>query len=121
MATDIYVDPTSNDLFFNSNYELRLTATLEELTRQRLSIRLKLFQGEWKFDETLGTPYFQTIYGKSTKIAADLAIKTVILDTEGVIRLTDYTSVVDKSTRKLTVNFSCIVESGEIVTVEEVL
>lgn len=120
MATDIYIHETSHDLVIDEDTkELRLTANLEELTRQRLAINLKLFQGEWYADINLGTPYFQEIYGKNTKVAADLAIKDVILSTDGIVTLNTYSSSIDKTTRKLTVSFTCTTESGEIISFEE--
>ena len=61
---------------------------------QKVKTRLGLWQGEWFLDNTIGTPYLQQILGYNTASLRDIAIRTIILETNGVSALTNYSSVV---------------------------
>ena len=75
---------------------------------QTVVTRLLLAEGEWFLDQTIGTPWSQEILGYSTAALRDIAIKTVILQTNNVTALTDYNSSVDTTTRKFTVSGSIL-------------
>ncbi|GAF95990.1 unnamed protein product, partial [marine sediment metagenome] len=75
MAIDFYIDPLTNDL---SSIKMTLTSTTEALIRQRLSIRLKTFKGEWFANQDFGLGYFQSIFGKNTITAANIEIRSTI-------------------------------------------
>ncbi len=70
---------------------------------QSVRTRLGLIAGEWFLDTTAGTPYNSQILGAGMVSKYDPAIKAVILNTKGVLRITDYSSYVDPKTRKATV------------------
>lgn len=69
---------------------------------QAISTRLKLWQGEWFLDNTAGTPWLQSILGRS--VNPDAFIKQAILGTTGVTALVTYQSVLAGPTRVLTVS-----------------
>lgn len=71
---------------------------------QNVTTRLLLLEGEWFLDNTIGTPWSQEILGYSTAALRDIAIKTVILQTDNVTALTSYNSAVNSSTREFTVS-----------------
>lgn len=71
---------------------------------QAVKTRLLLITGEWFLDTTEGTPYLQEVLGVGTKPIYDAAIRERILDTEGVNSLVDYSSDLNPTTRKLSVN-----------------
>jgi len=75
-----------------------------EAVAQAVKTRLALIQGEWFLDVTAGTPYNSQILGAGTLSKYDQAIQEVILQTNGVIRLTEYSSGVNPVTRAATVN-----------------
>jgi hypothetical protein len=77
---------------------------------QEVETRLALMQGEWYLDLTAGCPWHTEILGYNTTATRDLAIKSVILGTQGVKALLSYVSNVDAVTRAFTV-------SAEILTV----
>ena len=82
------------------------TATSENLA-QRLKIRLQTFKGEWFLDGTIGIDYFNQIAGKNrSKAAVDAIIQAEILKEQEVLQITAYSSVVDKTTRKITIQFT---------------
>ena len=81
------------------------TSTSENLA-QRLKIRLQTFKGEWFLDGTIGIDYFNQIAGKNrSKAAVDAIIQAEILKEQEVLQITAYSSVVDKTTRKITIQF----------------
>jgi hypothetical protein len=61
---------------------------------QKVKTRLLLWTGEWFLDKTVGTPWLQKILGYNTAANRDVAIRTVILQTEGVTALSNYSSSV---------------------------
>ncbi len=68
---------------------------------QAISTRLKLWKGEWFLDTTVGTPWTQSILGRS--VNPDAYIKQAILSTPGVNGLVSYNSSYDGKARALTV------------------
>jgi hypothetical protein len=69
---------------------------------QAISTRLKLWQGEWFLDSTAGTPWHQSILGRS--VNPDAFIKQAILGTTGVTAIVSYASSLNRSSRTLTVS-----------------
>lgn len=70
---------------------------------QAISTRLRLSQGEWFLDTTVGVPYNTQILGAGTMTKYDAAIKDAILNTSGVTGITSYASKVDPITRRATI------------------
>lgn len=69
---------------------------------QAISTRLKLWQGEWFLSSTAGTPWRQSILGRS--VNPDAFIKQTILGTQGVTSLVSYNSSLQAASRVLTVS-----------------
>lgn len=85
-------------------------------TVQHVRTRLLFYLEEWFLDITAGTPYFQEIFTKPANLAnIESIIKTRILATEGVQRLTEFAMVYEgPNTRKLNISFSAETTYGEI-------
>lgn len=71
---------------------------------QNIKTRLSLFEGEWFLDQSIITPMTQEILGYGTASLRDIAIKTVILQTNDVTSIETYSSQVNNSTREFTVS-----------------
>jgi hypothetical protein len=69
---------------------------------QAISTRLKLWMEEWFLDNTAGTPWRQSILGKSTNPNA--YIKQQILSTQGVTAIITFSTSFVAATRTLTVS-----------------
>ena len=69
---------------------------------QAIRTRLKLWQNEWFLDSTAGTPWRQSILGRSQN--PDAFITQEILGTDGVTALVSYSSSLNRPTRVLTVS-----------------
>ena len=59
---------------------------------QAIITRLKLMQGEWFLDRTVGMPYATQVFVEGGRFSADRAAQGVILGTEGVTDLVAYAS-----------------------------
>jgi hypothetical protein len=71
---------------------------------QAVKTRLALWVGEWFLDITEGMPWNAQVIGKRLRGKNyDAAIRQRILETEGVLELSDYTSTIDPNTRALSV------------------
>lgn len=77
---------------------------------QEIGTRLLLWEGEWFLDKFNGTPWSQEILGYGTTAIRDQAIKARILETPGVTSLNSFSSAVDPSTRKYTVQGSVLTQ-----------
>jgi len=124
MAVDIYLDPLTGDIDLTNNSTMRLTANIEESSRQQTQIILGCFRGEWVFNINFGIPYIENdnntikaLGGHSTEFL-DALIREAILTRENIVEITDYTSSLDKLSGKMTVNVNFVTLSGEVVTVE---
>lgn len=85
-----------------------------EAVAQAIQTRLKLIQGEWFLDQTAGTPYYTDILGAGTESTRDLAVQTVILETQGVTEIADYASYLDPSSREFTVAAVVNTQYGQV-------
>ena len=107
------LNQTTGDLEITNN-SLALT-TAREAIRQHLQCRFRLFLGEWFLDIDQGVPWFQDVLQKQSSFAVVKEIlKTVILDTPGVIEITTFEFEYNGTTREATLTFSCLTEEGEI-------
>lgn len=74
-----------------------------EAVAQAVKTRLAISTGEWFLDLSYGTPYQSKILGAGKVSTYDSAIQQVILDTQGVTAITQYSSKVDPITRAASV------------------
>jgi hypothetical protein len=107
---DIKLNTDTGDVLLSTTATITtptFTTTTSENLAQRLKIRLQTFKGEWFLDGTIGIDYFNQIAGKNrSKAAVDAIIQAEILKEQEVLQITAYSSVVDKTTRKITIQFT---------------
>jgi len=107
---DIKLNSETGDVLLSTTNTITtpvFTTTTSENLAQRLKIRLQTFKGEWFLDGTIGIDYFNQIAGKNrSKAAVDAIIQAEILKENEVLQITAYSSVVDKTTRKITIQFT---------------
>ena len=101
--TDIYLNQNHDLELLNG--DLRITASDYEDIKQRLSIALQFFLGEWFLDTTKGVPYTQTIYEAGFNDLPTLysIFRTEIQNTEGVDTIESLELDLDGDERILTV------------------
>lgn len=66
-----------------------------EAVAQLVLTNMRLVQGQWFLDKTAGVPYDTAIFGKSTKLERDQAVRQAITDTEGVLAILAFSSAVE--------------------------
>ncbi len=102
----------SDDASFGSGATVFLVDSPATVAQAVLT-RLRLIQGEWFLDVTAGVPYLTDVLGFNTSGTRDLAIKNVILGTQGVVSLDAYASQFDALTRRFTVTATLTTIYGE--------
>jgi hypothetical protein len=83
-----------------ANFYINNSASVAQLIQTRLG----LWAGEWYLDLTQGTPWATQVLGHGTSSVYDSAIRAVILGTTGVTGIASYSSSLNPTTRRLTIN-----------------
>ena len=82
---------------------------------QRLRQRLRFFVDEWFLDQIAGLPFYTDILIKNPNIdSIDSIIKAEIKETESIIEIIEYDSVLDSALRGFTVTFKARSEFGVV-------
>jgi hypothetical protein len=102
-----------NDLQINSG-DFSICTTDTEAIAQAIAIRLKIIQGEWFMDASLGIPYFTEIFGQKRN---ERFIRQVVLpeiqSVLGVREITSFTTH-EHSDRTLTISFEAVLTDGTV-------
>jgi len=115
---DIQLDD-NRDLLIENNDVIFIEG--EDEIEQRVLQNLRMFQGEWFLNLDSGVPYYQDILVKNPNLYNVSAIlKTAILDTPGVLEISNFTADFDQTNRELKVDVEFKVSEGTI-TISEVL
>jgi hypothetical protein len=80
---------------------------------QAVYTRLKLMQGEWFLDKTVGMPYATQVFIEGGRFTADRAAQATILGTQGVTELAAYVSDIDPA-RNWTVGTIVNTQYGQV-------
>ena len=96
---------------------LQSYATEKNALKQNISTRLKSWRNDCFFAMDDGVDW-QNYLDIGQKNFLDLDIKRVILQTEGVLRISSYTSTLDTAERRVTITATVATIFG-LVTVEE--
>jgi len=108
---DLKIDPTTRDLVIE-NGDLVLVDGVDAV-RQDVDIRLNTFLGTWFLDQRIGIPYFERILGQKPRYQAIAGIfREAILETPGMVSLTDLRLDFDGTTRTLSVAFRGVASEG---------
>lgn len=95
-----------------TNNELTLT-TGREAIRQHIQTSYRLFFGEWFLDIGIGVPYFETVFQKQANfVAVQQVLKSVVINTPGVIGLLSFLFDYFPTTREADVEFVANTEEG---------
>lgn len=116
MMSNLYLDPETNDIVLDDNFNLRITTTDAEELSQLITTRLQTYSGEAFSNRAIGIPYFEQVLIKNPNlplirsiIAAEVASIPGVRD---VLRV-DLT--LDKLNRKLNGTIEVRSTAGEVV------
>lgn len=85
--------------------DFQFTETIQESLINRLKIRFGVWQGEWAFNESFGTPYRQRLLGSSlTREQKDAEITRVCYEDPDVLRVIKINSTEDPYARTYNVH-----------------
>lgn len=108
---DLALDPVTGDLLVQSGRARLTTSVNAEDVIQRITIRLRLWQGEYCLDTNAGVPYIQVLGVKGAEDRIARMIRKVVETTPGVASLDSFTMTAG-SDRVGTVTFSGHTSSG---------
>lgn len=117
MATDLLLG-TNNDLVFRQG-SLVLIDRIEDLVRQRLLFKLRTFTDTLFTNINFGINQ-NLLFNKGTQGLLDQDIRSNIEATEGVIKITSFSSNVNKD-RLYTCSFEVQIETGEILGINNLV
>lgn len=113
---DLALDTSTHDLLIEDG-DLQPISGLEAIA-QELDIRLQTWLREWFLDLTAGIDFEGRVFGKGKPtVLRDAEFKREILAAEHVLKILEYTAVLDRGTRALTVFFRALVEEEEEVLI----
>lgn len=105
------------DIVVTPEGDLTLATTKLELARQSVLINLTTILTEWFLDQTEGIDWIGILSRRNNKTEVDLAIKGAIKKSTYVTRITYYETEFNKTTNKYSVSFKALIETGEVLTV----
>jgi hypothetical protein len=87
----------------------------QESTANGLYHRLRMFLGEFFLDVSDGTPWFQSILGKTPQDVAEINVKQRILTSPDVVGITSFTFGSDANARRVDIQASVIDKNSAVV------
>ena len=82
---------------------------------QLVKCRLLTLFGEWVLDDTIGLPWYESIFTKQVRVSdIESAVANIIRGTEGVQQLLSIDIDADFRTRQLNISFVAISDYGDI-------
>ena len=89
-----------------TNNSLSLTHGIDAI-QQHIFVKFRLFLGEWFLDTSVGVPWFQEIFVKAPIFTVvHEHLKSVILETPGVLGLKRFLFDLNEATREAALEFS---------------
>jgi hypothetical protein len=99
MPRDYALDPATGDLALPPRW-----VTGADAFAQRLTIRFKMWLGEWFLDQRIGVPYIDQIFVKAPRLALiERIFRKVVEKTPGCAGVKKFAMSVDFRTRQLSV------------------
>jgi hypothetical protein len=98
------LSPTG-DMVFGQNLN-SFFINVPEAVAQAAKTRLNMYVGDWYLNILDGTPWNTKVLGKYTGSTRDPAVRARILETQGLLSITNYGSTFNDITRKYSVNAS---------------
>jgi hypothetical protein len=107
-----------NNKFVVDDHNWRFTQTRLEYIAQKIRHTISVFQGEWFMDRRIGIPYIpdENTNKNMHRRMIETALQVRIGEIEGVDKFLVFNSTLNNATRKLTVNFTVRIDTGETIS-----
>lgn len=107
------------DLLLGRNGDLQISdmgdIALTNSVAQAITVRLRWFLGEWKYNPAFGVPYYEEILVKNaSRLRVEQLIREQILSVKEVRSLPELKIAVDEPGRKMVVRFTAVTDIGQI-------
>lgn len=110
-----------HDLLFE-NGDLNLLNSEAKVAKQTLKINLLLYRGEWFLDTSIGVPYFEEIFGKtSTTLLVDNIIQETTKQSYNIDRITSFSSSLSDDRRYVVDKLEATTLDGEIISISSLV
>lgn len=108
--------PVQGDLQISDDGRDLLLVSGAAKVGQNIKARAGIFKGSWRYDRQLGVPYFEEIlaFGASKELVRRRFLD-LVTQTPGVLSVESLTVGFDNVAQVISVNFSCITDTSEIV------
>lgn len=99
------------DLYISNQGDL----LLENSISQKIKIKLKWFEGEWRWKKEEGLPYFENLLVKNPDIdALEAWIREKIFEVEEVVDVKQVAVIFDNRTRQARIQFTALTDQEKI-------
>ena len=107
---DLLLD-SDGDLYIGKNGDVRI----EQSVAQEIKIRLKWFEGEWKWNRDRGIPYLTGIFGRKPNINyIEQVIREKIFEVTVVTNVRNVSVIFDKNRRTVRIDFTAETDTETI-------
>lgn len=107
------------DILLDGNGDMIITPegdiVLKDSVAQEIKIRLKWFEGEWRWDRDEGLPYFDSLFIKNPDTDYfESRIREKIFDVEDITEVRDVSVEYDHKTRRADIRFTALTDTETI-------
>lgn len=102
-----------------SNGDIAICPTQSDYIAQTIATRLKIIEGEWFLDTSLGIPYFTQVFGhKRNERFIRQLIMPEIQSIPGVREINNFTTE-ESPNRRITISFETVMNDGIALSFKE--
>ena len=107
------------DILLDKNGDLYVTGkgdiVLTDSTAQKIRIRLRMFEGEWRWNREEGLPYFDDLFRKNPDIdSLEAAVRAKIFEVPEITDVRDVRITLDSRTRSGEIRFTALTDQETI-------
>lgn len=107
------------DLLLGTDGDLQVTGagdiSLTNSVAQAITVRLRWFLNEWRFNPDFGVPYYEEILIKNaSKLRAKQLIREQILSVKEVHSIRELTVTANPEKREMMVRYTVVTDTGQI-------
>ena len=113
----------NNDVLLDADGDLRLDSSrdivLGESLVQKINIRLRWFKGEWPFDETQGTDWFDTVIVKNPDFdLIEQMVEQILYSFDEIANVETVSIEADSVKRSASITWKAVTKEAETIESE---
>ena len=113
----------NNDVLLDADGDLRLDSSrdivLGESLVQKINIRLRWFKGEWPFDETQGTDWFDTVFVKNPDFdLIEQMVEQILYSFDEIVNVETVSIEADSVKRSASITWKAVTKEAETIESE---